>query len=755
MAKTDLETLVVRMEAQMKAFENELKRGRQAADRETRAIERRFADANKRIASSFSSIGPALTRGLGFLGVGLGANELVKFADQFTRIQNALKVTGLEGEALTRVYDQLFASAQKNAAPLQALATLYGRASLVQNELKVSTEELLQFTDRVALALRVSGQSAEQSSGALLQLSQALGSGVVRAEEFNSILEGALPIAQAAARGILEAGGSVAKLRGLIVEGKVSSEAFFRGFQIGSATLVQQADKMEMSIGQAFTQFQNVLTDTIGRINKETGASKEIVRALGDLSEGVRKIADGIVQSKGQFSDFVQWLRDVDEAAQSAARYIGEVTGAIHIGPEVKSQLGLESEEERLARIKSHIARLTEMQETAIRMVETRGTAADQKRLDILNKRLEILRAEQALLDKSHERTGITAPDLDLTGGIPGLTPVPPKPVSINDFKPPTKPGSGKSTVGVDSFERAIASAEKRIAVQQAETAAINEGAAARERARIVAELQAAAIAANTAAGLKNTEVTAAQNVQIQATADKMYAVAQAAEAANGPMASAARSALDLNTNLQNIAVGSVDNLASSIADVASGTETASEAFRKMARSILRDLSQMILKAALWKAVSGFMGGGASIGGGPEIGVVGSAGGIAVPTFMAGGGQVRGPGTSTSDSILARLSDGEFVVKASAARQHRDLLEMINSGIPRFARGGPVGASGGRPVIGGVVVHNYGAEVQTDRREDGTTEITVRALTRDEQASPRMFGTMRSKYGISPQLVQR
>ena len=138
---------------------------------------------------------------------------------------------------LEQVYGGLFDAAQRNAAPIETLVQLYSRLSLVQKELGVDGEELIGFTDNVALALRVAGTDAQAASGALLQLSQALGGGVVRAEEFNSILEGALPIAQAAAAGLKEAGGSVARLRALVVDGKVSSEAFFRAFEAGAHTL--------------------------------------------------------------------------------------------------------------------------------------------------------------------------------------------------------------------------------------------------------------------------------------------------------------------------------------------------------------------------------------------------------------------------------------------------------------------------------------------------------------------------------------
>jgi tape measure domain-containing protein len=631
-AKTDLETLVVRMEAQMKTFENEMKRGRQVADRETRAIERRFADTNKKLANSFAGLGAGLTRGFGAIGIGLGANELAKFADSFTNIQNALKVTGLEGDKLNSVYEKLFASAQRNAVPIGSLAALYGRLALVSGELGVLQEQLITFTDKIALAIRVSGTSAEQASGALTQLSQALGGGVVRAEEFNSMMEGAPTIVQAVARGIEEAGGSVAKLRTLVTEGKVSSKAFFDAYLIGSADLEKAAGKMDSTIAQAITRVGNAFTDAIGKINKSGGASDDVIKALNSLGAEIKWIGDNIDSVAKPFKAMLGWLREIEKQAERSARWIGRVTGADKIGPAAKKQLGI---------------------------------------------------------DQVQPRTSIMAPDLDLTGGNGGAS-APAKPISVNDpnYKPPAKPPKDKaSTVGVDSFERAIASAEKRIAVERAETAAIDEGTAARERAKIVAELQAAAVAQNTAEGLKNTEVTAKQNIAIQETADKMYKVALAAERANEPLARASRSAMDMGTNLQNIAVSSIDQAAGSFYDIATGAKTAKEAVADLAQSVLRDLSQMIIKALLYRAVMAAFGGGGGIGAGP-IPMVGAAGGMAVPTFMAGGGQVRGPGSGTSDSVPAWLSPGEFVVRASVARQNRALLEFMNA--RGYAAGGMV-----------------------------------------------------------------
>ncbi|MCO7558026.1 phage tail tape measure protein [Metapseudomonas otitidis] len=89
--------------------------------------------------------------------------------------------------------------------------------------------------------------------------------------------------------------------------------------------------------------------------------------------------------------------------------------------------------------------------------------------------------------------------------------------------------------------------------------------------------------------------------------------------------------------------------------------------------------------------------------------------GGAAPTAkkFAGGGHVVGPGSGTSDSILARLSNGEFVMRAEAVRRYGvGLLSRMNGlAVPRFATGGPVGqvlaaASAPAPSLGTVYLNS-------------------------------------------------
>jgi hypothetical protein len=85
------------------------------------------------------------------------------------------------------------------------------------------------------------------------------------------------------------------------------------------------------------------------------------------------------------------------------------------------------------------------------------------------------------------------------------------------------------------------------------------------------------------------------------------------------------------------------------------------------------------------------------------------------PAGYAGGGQVRGPGSGTSDSILARLSAGEYVVRAAAVRQYgTNLLDRLNGlHLPRFADGGLVSGiepAGGARSLGTVNLTLPGGE---------------------------------------------
>jgi len=306
---TDTERLILSLEAQYRRLQKDMDKANGIAAASTRKLEARFVQTNRAISrsadtmardvarsysaaaksalSNTSSLKAALLGSASAIAASFGVQEVANLADSYTRFTNQLKLAGLEGGRLTSTQEQLFSIAQKYGVELEGLGSLYGRVAQGAKELGASNADLLKFTTGVAAGLKVQGGSADSTKGALMQLSQALGGAIVRAEEFNSINEGARPILQAVANGSDKYAGSVSKLRAAVIDGKVTSQEFFAAFLKGSAQLEAQATKANLTIGASFTVLNNALGKYIGETDQSLSATQR-------LSAGITALANNL-----------------------------------------------------------------------------------------------------------------------------------------------------------------------------------------------------------------------------------------------------------------------------------------------------------------------------------------------------------------------------------------------------------------------------------------------------------------------------
>lgn len=258
-----------------------------ATRREIATIGTSVEQVENRIRASAGGIKAALLGSASGLAAAFSADRIKDYADGYTRYTNQLKVAGLEGNNLAKTQNDLFAVAQRNGVELEAVGTLYGKASAAAKELGASNADLLRFTSGVSAALRVQGGSTEAASGALQQLGQLLGSTRVQAEEFNSVADGARPILQAVANNLDGAGGSISKLKGLVNDGKVSNTDFFRAFLKGSTDLEAQAAKANLTIAASFTILNNALGKYIGETDAGLSATARVSSAIITMSQNL------------------------------------------------------------------------------------------------------------------------------------------------------------------------------------------------------------------------------------------------------------------------------------------------------------------------------------------------------------------------------------------------------------------------------------------------------------------------------------
>ena len=503
----DQERLVVLLEARIRDFEKNMAKANATANKQFGAVEARARQSARRLESTFGSVSSRINNqfmtigknAAGAFAAALSAKSIADASQQYVALTNTLKVTGLEGRELEQTMGALFQIAQRQGTAIGPLATLYGRVAQSQKELKASSADVLRFTDGIATALRAVGATSDQAKGALLQLSQALSGGVVRAEEFNSVNENARPILEAVAHGLKEAGGSVSALRNLVNDGKVSSEAFFRAFLAGLPVIEAQAAKASGTVGQSMDRVRNAFMFLVGELDKTSGASETAAKNLTSVSDVISKMPGYIKAATEGLASLRGWLNSV--ASHPFWYRLARMTGATFSEDEAR-RLGL------------------------------------------------------TLVDPQTPAQG--------GAGAPRppepVKPAPPKvtPVSLADYAVKKK-DEGSGGESQDAFDRMTASIEKRIALLQVEASTIDQGAAARDRARMIVELETAARKANADAGKANTAVTDEQRKKIEALADSYAKAREKMETLNAPLMKFARDAANVGENLQKGIVGALE----------------------------------------------------------------------------------------------------------------------------------------------------------------------------------------------------
>ena len=234
-----------------------------------------------------------IARAFSFAAVSFGVQQILKLADAYVTLTNRVKVATNGAAYSGQILKRVFTIANNARAPVAQLAFLYQRISVASDELGASQEDVLKFVNATGQALAAQGGTTAEAAGSLIQLSQALGNANIQAQEFNSLVDGAFPLVQAAARGIDAAGGSVSRLRGLIIKGRITNEAFFNGV-LSQADSLEAAFKRTMpTIAQGFVVLTNSLTQFIGEADSGLGVTSLIASSLITLAQNLDTAAKG------------------------------------------------------------------------------------------------------------------------------------------------------------------------------------------------------------------------------------------------------------------------------------------------------------------------------------------------------------------------------------------------------------------------------------------------------------------------------
>lgn len=209
-----------------------------------------------------------------------GAGQIIALADAYTGLNNRLKaLTGSQSEA-TELFNKLHASANRTYSDVNTTTDSFVKFARALKGLGVSQNDTIAFTERLNMVIAQSGADSTGANAAMLQLSQALSSGVLRGEEFNSIIEQAPALLDPIAKHL---GVNVGQLRALAQQGKITSKVIYDSFVEAGPAIEKSFGEAVPTVSQQFQRLKNDIAVSVGEMAKSAELGKATASVLSDL----------------------------------------------------------------------------------------------------------------------------------------------------------------------------------------------------------------------------------------------------------------------------------------------------------------------------------------------------------------------------------------------------------------------------------------------------------------------------------------
>lgn len=241
---------------------------RQAA-RDAAVMERQAANSNVAIGAMTGSLG-GLRGMLAALGIGITVQQLTQMADGWTIVGNRVRLVAANDNQVDRLRLAIFGLAQDTRSANSATADLFAGISRSAAQLKVSEGQVLAVTRAINQGFRISGGSQASADAAVTQLLQGLASGVLRGEEFNSVMEQAPRLAQAMADAL---GKTRGELRAMAEQGQLTAETVIKALLSQAEAIDTEFSRVQVTIGEGWTVLINGAQRWVGEAATATGAA--------------------------------------------------------------------------------------------------------------------------------------------------------------------------------------------------------------------------------------------------------------------------------------------------------------------------------------------------------------------------------------------------------------------------------------------------------------------------------------------------
>ena len=261
------------------------KQNAQALAKELESIEKKGEFATKSMDSMSVSVRNLAGYMAGLVTVGSAISKM----DAYTGINNKLKLVTKSQEELNQAMADTFAIAQRSASAWSAVNDVYSKYMSNAKTLNLSQAQTARLTEITSKAVAISGSNAESASAALFQYGQALDGGVLRAEEFNSLVDGAGGLLNAMATGL---GVTRGELRQMMLDGKLTGDVITEALLKAGDSVDELFGKTDITISQSLSQLNNAVTKFTGEAGQASGAAQILTSSISMLGQNLEAVAN-------------------------------------------------------------------------------------------------------------------------------------------------------------------------------------------------------------------------------------------------------------------------------------------------------------------------------------------------------------------------------------------------------------------------------------------------------------------------------
>lgn len=276
MAKV-LSRLDILLHANTANYQREIKKATDTTKKELKSVADYGRVMAGHLGTAFATIGSAVS-----------ISHIVQTADNMQNLASKIRLATSSADEYKAVQEQLRTISNAQKSSFEGVVDLYSSSHRALSQLGKTQQDVINFTKNMTMAMNIGGGSAQAQAAALTQLGQALASGALRGDEFNSVADQAPVLLDLVAK---EMGVATGALRGLAAEGAITSDVVYNAVVKATDSLSDMAGKMPTTVSQGLQVIKNeynYLVDDI--MNQNSMLSQNLANAALWVGEHFRTL---------------------------------------------------------------------------------------------------------------------------------------------------------------------------------------------------------------------------------------------------------------------------------------------------------------------------------------------------------------------------------------------------------------------------------------------------------------------------------